>query len=162
LGVLGVRRDLALAVHVEREPDVAGLREPLRLLARVLVVAPPLVHHEDARALALRGVVPGEEALEDGVALLVLDGLRLHGGGGGQRERGEGERGSGPDLHVHSVDLLSSAPLCRARGRRATSLAVSWRRPVAEIRSVHSAAMTKIRRLSAPHSGGRNSPPETP
>jgi hypothetical protein len=35
------------------------------------------VHDEHTGALALLRIVPGEEAFQDGVALLVLDGLRL-------------------------------------------------------------------------------------
>jgi ribosomal protein S12 methylthiotransferase accessory factor len=38
----------------------------------------------------------------------------------------------------------------------------SWRRPVRVKRNDASAAMMEIRRLAAPHPGGRNSPPETP
>ena len=78
LRVLRMRRDLALAVHVQREADIPGLGEAPRLVARVVVVPPPLVYDEHAGALARRGVVPGDEALQHGVALAVFDLTRLH------------------------------------------------------------------------------------
>ena len=53
LGVGRMRRDLALAVHVEREPDVPGPREPLGLPAGVRIVPPPLM--DDEHALDRRG-----------------------------------------------------------------------------------------------------------
>jgi hypothetical protein len=83
-----VRGELALAEHIEGERDVARLGEPRRLFARVLVVAPPLVDDQHARPLAGLRLVPGEEPLEDGIALRVVDGFRPHlaGGGAGQRQ----------------------------------------------------------------------------
>src|SRR5438094_278393 len=73
LRVLGMSRDLALAEHVQREADITSLGEAPRLVARVRVVPPPLVHNEHAGALAPRGVVPGDESLQDGLALPVFE-----------------------------------------------------------------------------------------
>src|SRR3989304_3302109 len=69
LGFRRMRGDLPLAVHVDREAHVAVLRRADRLIPRVLVVAPPLVDHQDAGTLPLGLRVPGEEALKLRVAL---------------------------------------------------------------------------------------------
>src|SRR5213080_4742502 len=54
--------------------------EAARLVARVIVQAPPLVHDEHAGPLARCGVIPGDEPLEDGAALAVLDFFGLNPG----------------------------------------------------------------------------------
>jgi tRNA pseudouridine65 synthase len=67
-------------------------------MASVVVEPHPRVDDEDARALAFERIVVREVALEHGVALLVLDELRLH-----LRVRARGEREheehGGPKLH---------------------------------------------------------------
>jgi len=83
LRVLRMGGDFALAVHVEREPDVARLGQAPRLVARVLVVAPPLVHDQHAGPPAARGVVPGDESLQHRLALPVLELPSLDGGAAG-------------------------------------------------------------------------------
>ena len=94
-------RYLALAVHVQREPHIPGLRKAPGLVARVLVVPPPLVHHQHAGTLARRGVVPGEEPLQHGVALAVFDLTGLHGGAPWrQGEQDGGHRESVPSVHA--------------------------------------------------------------
>jgi hypothetical protein len=77
----------ALAVHVERESDVAGLGETPRLVARVLVVPPPLVHHQDAGTGDLDRVVPRDESAQLGTILLVGELAGLHGRLGARRDR---------------------------------------------------------------------------
>jgi hypothetical protein len=83
----GVVRRLAVAEHVGRERDVPELRHLGRASLDVIVQAPPLVHDDDARPLALGRVVVREEPLERRFALLVLDRLRF--------DLREGRRGRG-------------------------------------------------------------------
>ena len=63
LGILRMCGDLALPIHIQRKADVAGLRESLRLIPRMLVVAPPLVDDKHTGTSALRRVIPGHESL---------------------------------------------------------------------------------------------------
>jgi hypothetical protein len=63
LGIFRVRGHLALPEHIQRKADVAGLRESLGLIPRVLVVAPPLVDDKHAGMSTLRSVIPGNESL---------------------------------------------------------------------------------------------------
>ena len=79
LGLGWVRGHLALAVHVERERRIAGLRQSPRLPPRVLVVPPPLVHHDHARALAGIRIVPRQITSKGRAALLVVHHAGLHG-----------------------------------------------------------------------------------
>src|SRR5262249_25257971 len=141
LGVLGVRGHLALAVHVERERDVAGLGEAHRLVAGVLVHPPPLVDDEDAGALPLDRVVVGEDAHERRVALLVLDLLRLH-RGAPRRGKPHPRDRQGQDTGFHGSLLRGLLPrgltyglsahgggstvaFCRVRRDRSSSISVS-------------------------------------
>ncbi len=89
-GLLGVLGRLALAVHVEREGDVALLGQRLGAFFRVVVQAPPFVHHDDRRPLALGGIVVGEKADQRRVAGLVLHRFGLDRRGSG-RDRGKGQ-----------------------------------------------------------------------
>lgn len=86
--------DLALPKQIERKRDIARLGEPHRLIARMLVVPPPLVHDQYTRALALHAIVPRDEALQRRIALAVLQLLRLDLGARDGRDREQHEAGS--------------------------------------------------------------------
>ena len=136
LSVLQVRRHLALAVHVEREADVARPGEPHGLVPRVLVLAPRLVDDEDARPLPLGGIIPGEETLQRRAALAVVDHACPHfraRGRPGQRE----ESGGHPLRPVHA--FLRSAVSFRARAARATMTCARQRREAVALGSARSA-----------------------
>src|SRR5262249_49859707 len=69
-----------------------------RLIPCVLVVAPPLVHHQDAWPLFLRGFVPGEKALQRGGTIVVVHDFRFH---RGASRRGEGEKSRKHPVRLH-------------------------------------------------------------
>src|SRR5262249_21076649 len=98
LGFLGMSGDLPLAKQVQRKSDVSGLGESQRLIPRVLVVAPPLVHYQDAGPLFLRGFVPGEKALQRGGAIVVVHDFRFH---RGASRRGEREKSRKHPVRLH-------------------------------------------------------------
>ena len=82
-----MRCNLALPIHIQREPDVACLRESLGLITRMLVVAPPLMDDQHSGTWPLRRVIPGNESLENRPAIFVFDFSRLNFSGSNRRNQ---------------------------------------------------------------------------
>ncbi len=70
-GLLGVVRGLRAAVHVDRHARVTQFGQHPRPPLRIIVAAPPLVHHDDARPGTLDAVVPGQVPFHLGAAAAV-------------------------------------------------------------------------------------------
>lgn len=90
-GFLRVRRRLAATKHVHRQRRVAQRRDLLRPRARIVVQAPPLMHHQHARPRPGDRVIPRQIPLHRRAVgrigqLLRLDG-RLQRQGGNEGEQ---------------------------------------------------------------------------
>ncbi len=81
-GVRGIGRNLAVAVHIDHQRDIAFARQHARTLPCIIVRAPPLGHHQHPGTLALDGIVKRKKALHDGIACLIADVLAHHRGEG--------------------------------------------------------------------------------
>ena len=77
----------AFAVDVGGKGDVAQLGQFPGPHLGIVAQAGPFVNHEHTRPQPRDGVIPGQIALQDLIALLVLDDFGLHG-----RVEGKGER----------------------------------------------------------------------
>ena len=70
----------AFAVDVGGKGDIAQLGQFAGPHLDIVAQAGPFVNHEHARPRARHGVVPGQIAFQDLIALLVFDEFALHGG----------------------------------------------------------------------------------
>ena len=71
--ILGIVGRLRVAIHIGHERRIALAGQPAGFIADVLGDAPPLVHDDDAGSFRGAGIVVDDEALHDGVAVLVGD-----------------------------------------------------------------------------------------
>ena len=76
----GVVGGLGVPEQVRRQRHVALLRQHLRPSLGVIVQAPPLGKHHDARALALNRIVVRQKALARDIPDLIGNGFGFHGG----------------------------------------------------------------------------------
>ena len=89
-GLVRVRRRLAVAVHVHGQGGVAHLGQHAGPSACVVVVPPPLVHHQHPRSRPLRVRIEGQVTLHLGFARPVGHFLGLDAGRRARR-RGQGQ-----------------------------------------------------------------------
>jgi hypothetical protein len=86
--LLGVFRKSPFAVDVGAKRDISKVRQHFRALFFVIRQTHPLMHDQNAGAMAKDGIIVGDKAFERRVPLFVFDGFGVDG-----RARGESTRG---------------------------------------------------------------------